>query len=136
MRIAFDVHGVIDKYPKIIYPLIRFSQKMGNKICIVSGPELSIIKEDLEKIKFFDKGLELDNWTLRIYSVVDFLKKTGVKTWEDDKGDVWADDQSWWDSKAKICQKWEIDYMIDDSEKYRSAFDLTNCTFIHIDELL
>ena len=136
MKIAFDVHGVIDTYPKIIYPMIRLLRKMENEICIVSGPEIFIIKEDLEKMKFFEMGLELDKWTLNIYSVVGFLKESGVKTWKDDKGNVWADDQSWWDSKAKICQKNEIDFMIDDSEKYESAFDLINCEFIHINELL
>lgn len=136
MKIAFDLHGVIDKYPKIIYPMIRLLQKMENEICIVSGPEIFMIKEDLEKIKFFDMELELDKWTLNIYSVVDFLIDSGVETWKDKNGNVWADDQSWWDSKAKICQKYKIDFMIDDSKKYESAFDLTDCKFIHISDLI
>jgi len=135
MKIAFDVHGVIDKYPEIICPMMALLRRMGNNVCIVSGPSEILIKKDLEKMKFFDICPEFTRW-IYIHSVVDFLKKSGVKTWKDDKGDVWADDQSWWDSKAKICQKWEIDYIIDDSEKYQSAFDLIKCEFIHIDELI
>ncbi len=135
MRIAFDVHGVIDTYPKIICPMITLLKKMGNNICIVSGPEISSIEEDLEEMKFFDLCSEISRY-IPMYSVVDFLKSSGVKTWEDDKGDIWADYQSWWDSKAKICQNHKIDFMIDDSEKYESAFELIDCTFIHIDELI
>lgn len=135
MRIAFDVHGVIDKYPEIICPMMALLKKMGNKICILSGPTEILIKKDLEEMKFFDVCPGIPSWT-NIYSVVEFLRESGVFTWKDDKGDVWADEQSWWDSKAKICQKWEIDYMIDDSEKYRSAFDLIDCEFIHINELI
>ncbi len=134
MKIAFDVHGVIDTYPKIICPMITLLKIMGNNICIVSGPEESIIKEHLEKLKFFDI-CSIGKW-MSIYSVVDFLQESGVKTWRDKNGDVWADEQNWWDAKAKICKNHDIDYLIDDSEKYKSAFDLTNCGFIHIDELI
>jgi len=135
IKIAFDVHGVIDTYPEVIYPMIRMLTKIGNDVCIVSGPSKFLIKEDL-KILNFSKEVFGFNRHIEIHSVVDFLKNNGVKTWKDDKGDVWTDDQNWWDSKAKICQRWGIKYMIDDSEKYRSAFDLTNCNFIHISELL
>jgi hypothetical protein len=114
--------------------MITLLKIMGNDICIVSGPTKLLIKEDLEKIKFFDKCSEISRF-MSIYSVVDFLKESGVKTWEI-KGNVWADDQSWWDSKAKICKIKEIDIMIDDSEKYQSAFGLIDCKFIHIDELI
>lgn len=134
MKIAFDVHGVIDTYPEIIFPMIKLLREIGNKICVVSGPEELIIREHLEKLKFFDTCL-IAKW-MPVYSVVDFLKNTGVHTWEDENGNVWADDQNWWDSKAKICKRENIDYIIDDSKKYKSAFELTTCKFIHIDELV
>ena len=135
MKIAFDVHGVIDTYPEVIYPMIRMLTKMGNNICIVSGPSEDLIRKDLKRLNFPKEVFGFDRYT-EIYSVVDFLRRNGIKTWKDDKGDVWADDQNWWDSKAKICQQWGIKYMIDDSGKYRSAFDLIDCNFIHINELL
>lgn len=134
-KIAFDVHGVIDKYPEIIYPMIKLLQKIGNQICIVSGPYIYLIKEDLERIKFFDSGLNINRF-IPIYSVVDFLIDSGVKIWEDENGNTWTDEQNWWNSKAKICKINKIDFIIDDSEKYRSAFDLTNCKFIHINDLI
>lgn len=134
MRIAFDVHGVIDTYSEIIYPMIKLLQKMDNEICIVSGPTKSMIKKDLEKLNFHNKT-GIGNF-IHIYSVVDFLQYSGVKTWEDENGNTWTDDQNWWDSKAKICKMQTINVMIDDSEKYRSAFGLTNCKFIHINELI
>lgn len=134
MKIAFDVHGVIDKYPNTIYPMIILLHKMGNEICIISGPSKKLIQQDLEKLDFYNKT-RIGNW-VEICSVVDFLKNTGVHTWEDKNGNVWADDQNWWDSKAKICKRDGIDYIIDDSEKYKSAFELIDCKFIHISELI
>ena len=134
MKIAFDVHGVIDTYPDIIYPMIKLLLKIGNEICIVSGPSKDLIHKDLQKLKFND-GIK--NYKhLVIYSVVDYLKIDGVKTWTDDKGDVWTDDQNWWNSKARICKTFDIDLIIDDSEKYRSAFKLIKCKFINVNELI
>jgi len=136
MKVAFDVHGVLDTHPKIMFPMINILKKTRNQICVISGPTHATIKEDLEKIKFFEECREINPMFISIYSVVDFLQRQGVKTWKDDKGDIWADDQSWWDSKAKICKNHDIDFIIDDSEKYRSAFGLIDCEFIHIDELI
>jgi len=51
MKIAFDVHGVIDTYPDIIYPMIKLLHKMRYKHCIVSGPGVFLIKKDLEKFE-------------------------------------------------------------------------------------
>jgi len=135
MKVAFDLHGVIDTYPDIICPMITLLYKMGNKICVVSGPGEFLIREQLQKIDFFNKCPEVSRF-IPIYSVVEFLINSGVHTWKDKNGDVWADDQNWWDSKAKICQKEKVDYIIDDSEKYKSAFELIDCKFIHIDELI
>ena len=131
MKIAFDLHGVIDTHPEIIYPMMFFTKTIGHDICIVSGPSAELIKNKLTKINFY-KTFSF----ITIYSVVDFLQESGVETWKDKNGDVWADDQNWWDAKAKICKYHDIDYIIDDSEKYKSAFELTSCGFIHIDELI
>jgi len=130
-KIGFDLHGVIDTYPEMIYSMMVLIQRTGNQFCIVSGPRTVIIQRELANINFTFPVVHVD-----IYSVVDFLQNSGVKTWKDEKGDVWADEQNWWDAKAKISKKENIDYMIDDSEKYRSAFELTKCKFIHINELL
>ena len=134
MKIAFDVHGVIDTYPDIIYPMINLLYIMGNSVCIVSGPAHDLIKVDLEKLDFYNKLGIGDN--MLIYSVVDYLQESDIHTWKDKNDNVWADDESWWDSKAKICKRGNIDYIIDDSEKYKSAFGLTECKFIHISELI
>jgi hypothetical protein len=133
-KIAFDVHGVIDTYPDIIYPIIILLHKLRIEICIVSGPSKKLIYQDLKKLDFFNKS-RLGK-RIPIWSVVDFLKNSKVHTWKDENGNVWADDQNWWNSKAKICQKEKIDYLIDDSEKYKSAFDLIDCRFININELI
>lgn len=132
MKIGFDLHGVIDKYPEMIHSIMAFLIRTRNSFCVVSGPSYQHIKNELMKIGFVFPVVGY----VDIYSVVDFLRESGVKTWQDENGDTWADEENWWDAKAKICQKENIDYMIDDSEKYRSAFELTKCKFIHINELL
>jgi hypothetical protein len=58
----------------------------------------------------------------------------GVEFTYDEKGTPWCDEETWWDSKARMCKTFEIDYLIDDSLKYKPAFDLIDADFIHVSE--
>jgi hypothetical protein len=46
--------------------------------------------------------------------------------WQDANGDWWTSEENWWSSKAKICEKYNVTVMIDDTYKYKPYFE--NCT--------
>ena len=130
MRIGFDLHGVLDKYPTKFKAIIKLLEKTDMQFVVVSGPPREKVEEELTKLgydwsEFFD-----------IYSVVDFLYNDGVEFDESDPDNLWCDDNIWWDSKARICQKYDIDFLVDDSLKYEPAFKLTKSEFIHVSEIV
>ena len=130
LKIAFDLHGVLDKYPAYLKPMLRMFWKMDIEVCVVSGPPEDKIYEELSKA-----GYDSFDFT-DVYSVVDFLMDNGVDFNMTDPDNPWCDDNMWWDSKARICRDYDIDLLIDDSEKYRPAFDLIDAGFIHVDEIV
>ncbi len=133
-RIAFDVHGVLDTYPEICMGIVKLLKNMDCTICCVSGPEKLQIQKELTELaeKGFDEKILFENQ----YSVVDSLKHWGVKFEYDADNNPWCDEETWWDSKARICKQHNIDILIDDSWKYEAAFKLTDSKFIHISEFV
>jgi hypothetical protein len=129
MRIAFDLHGVLDTYPKIFKPMLKMLKKINIIVYVISGPEVDNITAELKKLGY-------DDLVCYIYSVVAELKEDGVNFTYDKNGDPWCDDETWWDAKAKICKKHKIDILVDDSIKYESAFDLIESTFIHVSKIV
>jgi len=117
MIIGIDLHGVIDsdiEWSKKVLDSLMFDFGIN----IISGPP----KIDTEK-ELNDYGLYKDVHFDAVFSIVDFLKeKSGVNMWTDDKGRWWASDEEWWSSKAEICEKHNVDIMIDDKERYRQYF--------------
>ena len=130
MKIGFDLHGVLDTYPEKCESMIKMLKKTGHTVCIVSGPIVEKINIELEKLGY-DKYYFSDKC-----SVVDFLTMRGVEFDLTDPDNPWCDEQVWWDAKARICKAYQIDYLIDDSLKYKPAFDLVDADFIHIDEIV
>ena len=130
MKIGLDLHGVLDTYPKTFKAIIRLLEKTGNTFVIVSGPPVDKIEEEIERL-----GFDLFDF-YGVYSVVDFLYNDGVEFDETDPENLWCDDNIWWDSKARICQANDIDYLIDDSIKYEPAFRLIKSKFIHVSEIV
>lgn len=133
MKIGIDLHGVIDAYPEKFKSVIRFLNKTRNYVHIVTG-----VPAHKAEIELKEAGLDVDNefYYLQIHSIVDFLLSTGVQFDLSDPENPWCDDQIWWDSKARICKTYEIEFLIDDSWKYKSAFDLIDAEFIHVSEIV
>jgi hypothetical protein len=42
--------------------------------------------------------------------------------WQSENGTWWADDENWWSSKSKICEKYDISSMVDDHARYGEYF--------------
>jgi hypothetical protein len=127
MKIGFDLHGVLDTYPEKFKPMIEMLRLTGHQVCIVSGPTKKEIYDELYKI-----GINPNS--ILVHSVVDYLRMKGIEFTYDEKETPWCDEETWWDSKARMCKQYGIDYLIDDSLKYKPAFDLIDADFIHVSE--
>jgi len=125
-RIGIDLHGVIDndvEWFKEILETIHLRTFIT--VHIISGPPTEEIKAELDKFSF-EHGLHYEG----ISSVVDYLKGMEVKMWKDYKDTWWADDSEWWRAKAAICEKLDIDIMIDDKEEYKNSFEKIKTKFM------
>ena len=132
MRIGIDLHGVIDDDPGWFCGFLSaFMAEFGKwrerkfTVCIISGPPKKDIKAELEK-HGFRYGLEFDE----IYSVVDHLKEKGVEMWQDGRGRWWTYDEEWWKAKAEICEKHDVDVLIDDKEEWKTHFKNIKTKFL------
>ena len=111
LNLGIDLHGVLEKYPHIFNEILLSSR---DKIWthILTGPRTKDVLEELEAL-----GLHKDYHYKEIFSVVDYLIRSKLNPWEDEKG-WWAKDEDWWSAKGIHCTQRKIDIMIDDSEKY------------------
>lgn len=126
MNIGFDLHGVLNEFPLLFKPLMGTLYKK-HTIFIVSGPPTDQIEIELKKLDFF-KYIHFDH----IISVVDFIKKSGVKMWQDDRDRWWTDEKLWWQTKAKICKKYDIKILYDDKIEYKESMDVKDTLFLHV----
>lgn len=129
MKIGVDLHGVLDRCPQDMKIVLAMFMAMGFEVAIISGPPREQIEQELGNFGFFCQK----HYTY-IISVVDNLHYWGADMRQDENGNWWTDEETWWDSKARICLDLNIDYMIDDSEKYAPAFSLIKTKFIYFYE--
>jgi len=126
MKIAFDVHGTIKENPEIFKPLMKTLVESGSEICVISGPPIKDIYDELKKLEYM-AGIHFA-W---VYSVVDYLKQyTDVVMTTDKKGHWWCSEKDWWDSKGMMCHKFDIDIIIDNDLRYEKTMP-SFTKFIH-----
>jgi hypothetical protein len=113
MKIAIDIHGVLDQAPHVVGCLMKFMRREGHEVYILSGPPMEQIGRELGEMGI-KKGEHYDH----VFSIVDYLKNSGVEMRQDDKGDWWCEDDDWWSSKGSFCKEAGIDVVFDDSRKY------------------
>lgn len=131
MKIAFDLHGVLEKYPKQFKTIFGALKGLGMTVCVMSGPPRQQIFDELRKIGFFPTWDYIDH----VYSIVDFLKEQSVEMWQDKDGNWWCDDVNWWSSKGNMCEKYKVNVLIDDRTEYFEYFPIGCKTqFIHLDK--
>lgn len=120
MRIGFDLHGTIDRYPKAFARFMKFIHLSGGECFIISGPPKKQILEELQKIPPIYLQSIIRS-TKEIISVVDWLKAKGVTMEQDENGNWWAPEDEWWNSKGNICGENKISVLYDDSIKYKPS---------------
>lgn len=112
MRIAFDIHGTLDKDEGgILRKLVKSLLNTNNIIFIISGSPTEGIKARIGLMGINPKDVI-------VISLVDYLKSKGVPMYMKE-GTWWCDDKIWWKSKGMICAEYEIDMIFDDKIEYK-----------------
>ena len=115
MKIAIDIHGVCDANPKFFSELSKLFVAAGNEVHILTGRKVS--QGALKEIE------ELNISYSHFFSIADHHEELGTEMWEDEKGNPWLDNKVWDATKGEYCKKHNIDFCIDDTERYGEYFE-------------
>ena len=124
MKIGLDIHGVIDKYPRIFEHLAMRWTVEGHEVYIITGQEWKQCEQTV-----LDCGIEYYTH----FSIVDHHKEIGTKMWHDDSRGRgwWMDRDIWIRSKGEFATKIGLDVHFDDQLAYAEFFPDT-CTFVSV----
>jgi hypothetical protein len=112
MRVAFDVHGVLDSLD-YFRKLLRGHYLAGDEVFIISGQKFD------ENVA---AGLAKHNLTYHKYiSIVEWLEWLDVPI-EWNNGLPTVPEHVWDTAKSAICLKYDVDIMFDDSPVYGKYF--------------
>ena len=116
MRISLDVHGVISKVPKFFSWYIDYLKAEGHEVFILTGQAFGtrLLRELVSYEIVFDKVL----------SITTYHRSIGTAMWYTD-GDPEQPrmlDKVWDPTKATLCQMYNIDIHVDDSDVYGKYF--------------
>ncbi len=121
MKLAFDIHGVVDSLPKLFSIISTLLVENNNEIHILTGSKWSKKIED-----------ELENFGIKYthhFSITDYHISINTPMRYADANNPWIDtgdkeqDNILWDrAKADYCAKHEIDLCIDDTMRYNEYF--------------
>jgi len=124
MKIAFDLHGVLEKNPEQFKALIKFLRSLNVEVVLMSGPPVEHILQELKPLGFNTWDCPWNTHFNAIHSIVDYLRtQIDSVMRQDERGNWWTDDESWWSSKAIMCILNKVDVLIDDNERYQPYFD-------------
>lgn len=115
MKIAFDIHGVLDELPEY-RDLMRSLFGWGHTIYIISGQPL-----DKEMRKLLEKN-DLTLFYDEYRSVETYLLEHGNNNYKIRDGQKFWPDKDWDHIKAKICEDEGIDMIFDNSLSYAQTF--------------
>jgi len=110
-----DFHGVIDTNPISFLKMTEDLIKSGNTVYICTGAREQDVLEKLNRLNF-QKDINYNE----ILSISDIIESQvpAAEIEYDINENIWVDDMLWWPIKGKLCKKYHIDVMIDDSEEY------------------
>lgn len=114
MKIGIDVHGVIDKKPKLYSKLTKRLISLEHEVHIITGAQI--------KNKLLKQLQDFNISYTHIFSISDFHKKIGTPIIYKDSDNIMMDDVIWNKTKAIYCFENKIDLHIDDSSIYGKYF--------------
>jgi len=121
LRLAIDVHGVCDENPEFFSKMTQLFVENGHEVHVLTGRRIS--DGALDEIN------DLNIHYTHFMSIADYHTERGTKMWEDKDGNPWLDDKDWDRTKGDYCKDNNIDFCIDDTERYAEYFETP---FAHI----
>lgn len=123
MKIGLDIHGVCDTSPEFFKVLTKLFVDAGHEVHILTGRRVSdgAIKE-IEDLNI--------SYT-HFFSIADYHESSGTEMSNDNNGNPWMDDETWDRTKGDYCKRNNIDFCLDDTERYGKYFE-TPFAFIKI----
>lgn len=114
IRVGFDIHGCLDKYPLLCDFTRMIRQDNGiNEVHIITGHTVSEeLREQLQLLKVC---------YTHIFSIVDYHTKLGTKIRQTKQG-PFLDSYLWDRAKAEYCERYALDAHYDDSSVYGQYF--------------
>jgi hypothetical protein len=123
MKIGLDIHGVCDANPEFFVELSKLFVNSGHEVHILTGRRVS--DGALQEIK--ELGLSYTHF----FSISDHHKNVGTVMRNDKNGNPWMEDETWDRTKGDYCKEQNIDFCMDDTERYGQYF-VTPFAFIKI----
>lgn len=121
MKIGLDIHGVCTEHPKFFAELTKLFIAAGHEIFIITGKR--VCDGALEEIE--NLGISYTHF----HSIADYHTEIGTEMWLSERGHPWLDGELWDRTKGDYCKINEIDFCIDDTERYGKYF---STPFAHI----
>lgn len=115
MKVGFDIHGVCDANPEFFSLISKLLVDNGHEVHVLTGRRVS--DGALDEVK------ELNISYTHFFSISDYHEEVGTKMWEDENGNPWLDDVTWDSTKGNYCKRNNIDFCIDDTERYGQYFE-------------
>jgi hypothetical protein len=115
MKVGFDIHGVCDAHPEFFSLISRLLVENGDEVHILTGRRISdgALKE----------VVELNLSYTHFFSIADYHTESDTKMHDDENGNPWMDDDIWDSAKGNYCKEHQIDFCIDDTERYGQYFE-------------
>jgi hypothetical protein len=114
VRIGLDLHGVSDAFPDFFAELSRLFIEAGHEVYVITGPPVN----DRTIAEVERCGLKYT----RILSIIDHHNEIGTSYRIDEKGHYWIGDEDWNRTKSILCERYAIDFHMDDSPHYGQYF--------------
>jgi len=114
-KLSIDIHGVCDSAPEFFALISKLIIDSGGEIHILTGRRVS--DGAIDEIK------ELGISYTHFFSIADHHEIIGTKMRNDEKGRPWMDDETWDRTKGDYCKLHQIDFCIDDTERYGKYFE-------------
>ena len=97
MKIAIDIHGVINNAPEFFSAFIKAMYKDGHEIHVVTGSQVT---EGLKR--------ELASYGIiyhYLFSILDYQNANGVEITYDENGEPWIDNEMWDKATKSLLKK-------------------------------